>query len=245
MGEMVLRYFDHVFPLTLESLPTPYFRSGDATAAVKAAELNANPRALDKVLRQQHYLLASWTQTDTKLNYRRFFQRRDFGRLSQSRGPTSVQRHSIALIPKMDPKRLGWMDCVRGPSRQDDAIPARYLARFRSLAPNAWIVVEKILQPGESLSAAWPVEGSYGLRFSEPGCGTVHRPTWRASAYRTLTPRSLANRRIMPRSSSRKNAGFWRSHAHGGGGALDPDFCPNCRKEQGIRKLLPGPSFPM
>jgi len=35
--------------------------------------------------------------------------------------------------------------------------PERYLRRLRELAPNAWIIVEKILQPGETLPDSWPV----------------------------------------------------------------------------------------
>ena len=35
--------------------------------------------------------------------------------------------------------------------------PAGYLQRLRDHAPDAWIVVEKILEPGEALPASWPV----------------------------------------------------------------------------------------
>ena len=39
--------------------------------------------------------------------------------------------------------------------------PADYLERLRALAPDAWITVEKILEPGEELPP-WPVEGTTG-----------------------------------------------------------------------------------
>src|SRR5690606_17766723 len=40
--------------------------------------------------------------------------------------------------------------------------PAGYLERLRALAPHAYLVVEKILEPGEPLPAAWPIEGTSG-----------------------------------------------------------------------------------
>jgi (1->4)-alpha-D-glucan 1-alpha-D-glucosylmutase len=40
--------------------------------------------------------------------------------------------------------------------------PTGYLHRLREHAPDAWIVVEKILEPGEELPGSWPVAGTTG-----------------------------------------------------------------------------------
>ena len=40
--------------------------------------------------------------------------------------------------------------------------PGEYLRRLRALAPDQWITVEKILEPGEQLPHDWPVEGTTG-----------------------------------------------------------------------------------
>jgi (1->4)-alpha-D-glucan 1-alpha-D-glucosylmutase len=40
--------------------------------------------------------------------------------------------------------------------------PEGYLHRLREHAPDAWIVVEKILEPGEELPRSWPVAGTTG-----------------------------------------------------------------------------------
>ncbi|MGH8023458.1 MAG: malto-oligosyltrehalose synthase, partial [Limisphaerales bacterium] len=40
--------------------------------------------------------------------------------------------------------------------------PRQYLDRLRALAPRAWIIVEKILQPREEMPEDWPVEGTVG-----------------------------------------------------------------------------------
>ncbi|HVW34755.1 MAG TPA: malto-oligosyltrehalose synthase, partial [Acidimicrobiia bacterium] len=44
--------------------------------------------------------------------------------------------------------------------------PDGYLQRLRRLAPSAYVVVEKILEPGERLPEAWPVAGTTGYDFT-------------------------------------------------------------------------------
>ena len=65
---VTLRYFDHAFPLAPGSLP-----SLGAPAEAGLRDLNANPGALDDVIRRQHYRLVHWRRGDSELNYRRFF----------------------------------------------------------------------------------------------------------------------------------------------------------------------------
>ena len=43
--------------------------------------------------------------------------------------------------------------------------PAEYCRRLRAAAPEAWLVVEKILLAGERLPADWPVDGTTGYDF--------------------------------------------------------------------------------
>jgi len=43
--------------------------------------------------------------------------------------------------------------------------PATYIKRIKALAPDRWIIVEKILQPGEDLPDDWPVDGTVGYDF--------------------------------------------------------------------------------
>ncbi|HSH22468.1 MAG TPA: malto-oligosyltrehalose synthase, partial [Acidimicrobiales bacterium] len=43
--------------------------------------------------------------------------------------------------------------------------PEGYFRRLREAATRAWIVVEKILEPGEALPASWPVDGTTGYDF--------------------------------------------------------------------------------
>jgi (1->4)-alpha-D-glucan 1-alpha-D-glucosylmutase len=43
--------------------------------------------------------------------------------------------------------------------------PQQYFSRLRSRAPDAWIVGEKILEPGEFLRQSWPIDGTTGYDF--------------------------------------------------------------------------------
>ena len=43
--------------------------------------------------------------------------------------------------------------------------PLQYFQRLREHAPEAWIIGEKILEPGEFLREEWPIEGTSGYDF--------------------------------------------------------------------------------
>src|SRR5262249_35734640 len=49
--------------------------------------------------------------------------------------------------------------------------PEGYLARLAGLTPRPWLVVEKILQPGERLRESWPVDGSTAYDFMARASG--------------------------------------------------------------------------
>ena len=59
--------------------------------------------------------------------------------------------------------------------------PEGYLARLAEAAPGRWIVVEKILERDEALPA-WPVAGTTGYDFLQPGRRAVRRPRRRGAA---------------------------------------------------------------
>ena len=59
--------------------------------------------------------------------------------------------------------------------------PAGYLARLRGAAPDAWIVVEKILAADEALPGGWPVDGTTGYRFANLATGLFVDPAGEAA----------------------------------------------------------------
>ena len=54
--------------------------------------------------------------------------------------------------------------------------PLQYFDRLRKAAPEAWIIGEKILEPGELLRENWPIEGTSGYDFMNQAIGLLVHP---------------------------------------------------------------------
>ena len=133
---LVLRYYDHVFPVRegTESLP------------------------MVELVDRQHYRLAHWRVGDEELNYRRFF---DVGTLVAIRvEDEEVFDQTHALILEL--VRTGVIDGLRIDHPDGLADPAGYLARLHERSGGVWLVVEKILAGDEELPRDWATVGSTG-----------------------------------------------------------------------------------
>ncbi|SBT39576.1 malto-oligosyltrehalose synthase [Micromonospora auratinigra] len=130
-----LRYHEHRFPIA--------DGTGDGT-----------PR---EVHDRQHYELVDWRRGDAELTYRRFFAVSDLAGLRVEDPEVFAATHAEILrwadAGDLDGIRVDHPDGLRD--------PAGYLARLRAAAPDAWLVVEKILEYGEELPD-WPVDGTTG-----------------------------------------------------------------------------------
>jgi (1->4)-alpha-D-glucan 1-alpha-D-glucosylmutase len=132
-------------------------------------ELNANVDALDEFLSQQYYRLAYWKTADQQLGYRRFFDVNTLIGLRVEREFVFDETH--ALIVKW--LKQGVLDGVRVDHPDGLRDPKQYLERLRERAPEAWIVGEKILEPGEWMRREWPVEGTTGYDFLNVATGVL------------------------------------------------------------------------
>jgi (1->4)-alpha-D-glucan 1-alpha-D-glucosylmutase len=132
-----LRYYEHRFPLA----------EGSWTEGEDAETVHA----------RQHYELVHHSRGNRELNYRRFFAVTTLAgvRVEDER----VFEATHALVRQ-------WVDRGVAGLRIDhpDGLvdPGEYLRRLRAMAPDQWITVEKILEPGEKLPADWPVDGTTG-----------------------------------------------------------------------------------
>jgi len=133
-----LRYADHRFPL--------------------AADSDTEGGTPQEVHDRQHYELISWRRADTDLNYRRFFAINELAAVRVERPEVFEAVHSLVLSWVED----GAVDGLRIDHPDGLADPGGYLHRLAAAAPEAWLVVEKILQPGELLPDSWPVAGTTG-----------------------------------------------------------------------------------
>jgi len=134
-----------------------------AAAAIDAevAALNANPDALHELLERQNYRLAYWRSAQRDLGYRRFFDINTLVALRAENEAVFADTHRLILAWLAE----GVLDGVRVDHPDGLRDPEQYCRRLRAAAPDAWIVVEKILHPGEWLRPSWPVHGTTGYDF--------------------------------------------------------------------------------
>jgi (1->4)-alpha-D-glucan 1-alpha-D-glucosylmutase len=141
-----------------------------ADAAVTGAldaeldELNADVDRLDLLLEQQHYRLARWRVGQSELDYRRFFDVDSLVATAVERPAVFDELHrlpiDLAAGGLVDGLRIDHVDGLRDPTA--------YANRLREALPQgAWIVVEKILRPGEDLPESWPVDGTTGYEVAD------------------------------------------------------------------------------
>ncbi|HJR40439.1 MAG TPA: alpha-amylase family glycosyl hydrolase, partial [Gemmatimonadaceae bacterium] len=166
-----VKYFDHTFPLSPESM----------------AELPLDLGALDReaiaaILARQHYRLAHWRRAAREINYRRFFDVNDRVALHMEDPEVFAQTHALPL----EWRRRGWVDGFRVDHPDGLLDPLGYFQRLAEAAfpgePAPPIYIEKILGHGERLRCEWPVAGTTGYDFlnqaealfiDPPGWGSI------------------------------------------------------------------------
>ncbi len=114
---------------------------------------------IDQLLDAQHYRLIHWRSPER--NVRRFFTIDDLVavRAEVPEVATAVDAIPVAL------RHADLLDGVRVDHVDGLADPGGYLHGLRDRCRDGWIVVEKILAPGEQLPASWPVQGTTGYDF--------------------------------------------------------------------------------
>ena len=125
---------------------------------------------------RQHYRLVSWRRADTELNYRRFFAVNDLAglRVEDPAVFDAVHREVLRWYAAGDLAgiRVDHPDGLRDPTG--------YFVRLADRAPDAWLVAEKILEPGEDLPD-WPVAGTTGYDALREVCGLFIDPAGEAA----------------------------------------------------------------
>jgi (1->4)-alpha-D-glucan 1-alpha-D-glucosylmutase len=121
---------------------------------------------------RQHYRLVNWRDGNAMLTYRRFF---DITTLAGVRveDPTVFEATHGEVLRWV---RAGEVAGLRVDHPDGLADPGAYMRRLRAEAPDAWLVVEKILAVDESLPASWPVDGTTGYDALREICGVFVDP---------------------------------------------------------------------
>jgi (1->4)-alpha-D-glucan 1-alpha-D-glucosylmutase len=159
-----LRYYEHRFPIA------------PGTGDGSAAEVHA----------RQHYELVGYRRADTDQNYRRFFAVTTLAGLRVEDPVVFEATHREVLRWVHDDGVAG----VRVDHPDGLVDPLGYLGRLRDAAPEVWLLVEKILEPGEALPRPWPVAGTTGYDALAEVTGVLVDPSAEAELdglYRTVT----------------------------------------------------------
>jgi len=135
-----LHYYDNVYPVA------PGTAGG--TAGGTAREVHD----------RQAYELACWRRAGSELNYRRFFDISDLAAIRVEDPDVFDDSHRALLGWIAD----GRVDGLRIDHPDGLYDPAGYLQRLHDGSGGTWVVVEKILQPGEQLPADWACAGTTG-----------------------------------------------------------------------------------
>ncbi|MBT2537134.1 malto-oligosyltrehalose synthase [Arthrobacter sp. ISL-69] len=133
-----LRYYDHRFPLADGS-----YSEGDDPRDVHA---------------RQHYELVGWRRADNELNYRRFFAVNTLAGIRVEIPRVFDEAHEEVVRWF----REGLADGLRIDHPDGLADPEGYLRRLRDATGGSYLLVEKILEPGEELPSSFECEGTTG-----------------------------------------------------------------------------------
>ena len=123
--------------------------------------VNALPDRLDGLLDRQNYRLARWQTAGQDLDYRRFFDINELVALRVEDPVVFEATHERVL----EWLRQGVLDGLRVDHPDGLRDPEEYFSRIQTQAPAAWVVAEKILEPGERLPQTWRVAGTSGYDF--------------------------------------------------------------------------------
>lgn len=171
----------------------------DDREALPAAD---DHEGLAALLERQHYRLAWWRQANDELNWRRFFTINDLAGLRIEDPDVFEQTHALYFRlwqeGLIDGVRIDHIDGLSDPAGYCRTLRARFDALERTAAAPkdpAYIVVEKILGPGETLPTDWGVDGTSGYDFMEDVSALLHDPAgepeiidlWQRFSGRTLT----------------------------------------------------------
>ncbi|MDG5813852.1 malto-oligosyltrehalose synthase [Chitinispirillales bacterium ANBcel5] len=123
-----------------------------------SSEANAQ---FDKLMQRQKYRLSYWKVATQEINYRRFFTKGDLICVRVEHEHVFDLTHSFVL----DLVKRGLISGLRIDHIDGLFDPETYLKRIRKNAPNAYIVVDKILHKREHIPDSWPVDGTTGYDF--------------------------------------------------------------------------------
>jgi (1->4)-alpha-D-glucan 1-alpha-D-glucosylmutase len=130
-------------------------------------------RLLERLLSQQHYVLAYWQDPNEGINYRRFFAISDLVgvRVEDPVVFDATHDYILRILARGVSKglriglRVDHVDGLRDPSGYLARLQQRLTEMQGALASVPYVVVEKILAGREQLPGDWPTAGTTGYEY--------------------------------------------------------------------------------
>ena len=107
---------------------------------------------------RQHYRLLHWRRGDHELNYRRFFAITTLAAIRVELPAVFDESHAEIIRWVSE----GLVDGLRVDHPDGLLDPAGYLDRLAAATGGRYVLVEKILEPGETLPVDWACDGTTG-----------------------------------------------------------------------------------
>jgi len=178
--KLAVAYGPHRFPIRPEDYAE--IAAGDDPSRADLSRWK-DAQTLHALLERQHFRLAWWRTAGDLINWRRFFDVNELAALRIEDDTTFEQAHAVTSRLYAE----GLIDGVRIDHVDGLADPAGYLRKFRERLDQLtggrpddtprdgpYVVVEKILGPGETLEAGWPVDGTTGYDFMNEASAVQH-----------------------------------------------------------------------
>jgi (1->4)-alpha-D-glucan 1-alpha-D-glucosylmutase len=159
-------YHEHAWPVRPGTLADAGLDEDDVAGTLRQVE--ADRALLRDVLDRQHHRLDHWRLANDHLDHRRFFDVTTLGGVRIEDPKVFADVHA-AILPRIAD---GTLDGVRIDHPDGLRDPVGYLRRLRdAVGPAPWIVVEKIIERGETPRAEWPIDGTVGYEVADLNLG--------------------------------------------------------------------------
>lgn len=123
---------------------------------------NNDSKAMQEVIDRQWYMPECWKESDTGMNYRRFFAVNSLISVRMEEEHVFNDYHGLIAYLYHE----GLIQGVRIDHIDGLYDPQAYIQRLRRLlGPDCYIIAEKILEYSEQLPDSWPLQGTSGYEF--------------------------------------------------------------------------------
>ncbi|KGD86900.1 malto-oligosyltrehalose synthase [Achromobacter sp. RTa] len=205
------------YPVASSSIPRGY--GGQALLRLHDPCAPDGRERLHGLLERQHYRLAWWRTAPDQINWRRFFEISELVGVRVEDDAVFDDVHALVLRLYaegiLDGLRIDHIDGLASPGAYLRRLAQR-LAQAGACRPaacaqkQAYLVVEKILAPGEEPDPRWRMDGTTGYDFMDQAGALLHAPAaegplrafWQALTGDTRAPRAqleAARRRMLER----------------------------------------------